>query len=79
MDPSKTPMYWMNGAIEIEEGDVIHWWGSGKPQTQNPVVISNYGPYYLDMGVGNYFGVGYGNYLTWLDLHNNHISQNLFD
>lgn len=66
-------MYWMNGVIEVEEGDVIHWWGSGKPQTSNPVVISNYGPFYLDMGVGNYYGVSYGNYLTWLDLHNQRI------
>jgi hexosaminidase len=55
---------------------VIHWWGSGNPQTSNPVVISNYGPFYLDMGVGNYFGNGYGNYLTWLDLHNQHVSTN---
>ena len=52
-------MYWMNSRIDIEEGDIVHWWGGGQPQTTNPVVISNYGPYYLDMGVGNYFAVNY--------------------
>ena len=47
----------MNSRIDIEEGDVVHWWGGGLPQTTNQVIVSNYGPYYLDMGVGNYFGV----------------------
>lgn len=70
-------MYWMNGQVEIEEGDIVHWWGGGNPQTKNHVVLSNYGPFYLDMGVGNYFAVNYGNYLTWLDLHNQHIARNI--
>lgn len=68
-------MYWMNSKIDIEEGDIVHWWGSGLPQTNNPVVISNYGPFYLDMGVGNYFAVSYGSYSTWLDLYNQNIPK----
>ena len=75
LDPNKTPMYWMNSRIEIEEGDIVHWWGGGMPPTTNPVVISNYGPYYLDMGVGNYFGVNYGQYQTWLDLYNQNLGK----
>lgn len=27
------------------------------------------------MGVGNYFGVNYGSYVTWLDLHNQNIGR----
>lgn len=27
------------------------------------------------MGVGNYFGVQYGSYVTWLDLHNQNIER----
>ena len=65
----------MNSKIDIEEGDIVHWWGSGLPQTENPVVISNYGPFYLDMGVGNYFAVSYGSYATWLDLYNQNIPK----
>ena len=68
-------MYWMNSRINIEEGDIVHWWGSGLPQTTNPVVISNYGPFYLDMGVGNYYAVSYGSYSTWLDLYNQNIGK----
>lgn len=70
-------MYWMNSAIDIEDGDIVHWWGGGYPHTRNPIVISNYGPFYLDMGVGNYFGVNYGSYVTWLDLYNQHIAKNI--
>jgi hypothetical protein len=29
------------------------------------------------MGVGNYFGVGYGSYITWFDLYNQHIGRNI--
>ena len=67
----------MNGRIEIEEGDIVHWWGGGMPQTTNPVVISNYGPYYLDMGVGNYFGVNYGQYVTWLDMYHQNLGKSI--
>lgn len=70
INPKKTPMYWMNTQkIQIEPTDIVHWWGSGLPTTQNKVVISNYGPYYLDMGVGNYLGNRYGSYGTWLSLY----------
>ena len=48
----------------------MHWWGGGLPNTRNPLIISQYGPFYIDMGVGNYLGVAYGTYSTWLDLHN---------
>lgn len=68
-------MYWMNANIEIEDGDIVHWWGGGLPQTQHEIVMSQYGPYYLDMGVGNYLGVAYGNYQTWLDLFNIDINK----
>jgi hypothetical protein len=70
-------MYWMNADVQIEEGDIVHWWGGGNPRTTNQVVLSNYGPFYLDMGVGNYFGVSYGSYVTWLDLYNQHIARNI--
>lgn len=70
-------MYWMNADVQIEEGDIVHWWGGGNPRTNNQVVLSNYGPFYLDMGVGNYFGVSYGSYVTWLDLYNQHIARNI--
>ena len=43
------------------------------PETDCQVVISNYGPFYIDMGVGNYFGFNYGDYVTWLDLYNQDI------
>ena len=75
MDDKKTPMYWMNSVIHVEDGDVVHWWGGGLPQTKNPIVISNYGPFYLDMGVGNYYGVSYGSYTSWLDLHGQNIGR----
>ena len=61
--------------IQIEEGDVVQWWGGGMPSTKHEVVISQYGPFYLDMGVGNYLGVSYGNYQTWLDLYNQDIGR----
>lgn len=47
------------------------------PKTNQKVVISNYGPFYLDMGVGNYFGVNYGTYITWFDLYNQNIGKNI--
>ncbi len=34
------------------------------------VILSMYGKYYLDMGVGNYYGNFYGSYTTWLDFLN---------
>ena len=43
--------------------------------TKHQIVISQYGPFYLDMGVGNYLGVSYGNYQTWMDLYNMYIGQ----
>jgi hexosaminidase len=78
INPKKTPMYWMNTHnMHIEKDDIVHWWGGGLPNTQNKVVISNYGPYYLDMGVGNYLGSGYGSYLTWLDLYNRNVHADI--
>ena len=59
----------------IEEDDVVQWWGGGMPNTHNPVIVSQYGPFYIDMGVGNYLGVSYGNYATWLDLYNQDLGQ----
>lgn len=61
--------------IQIEEGDIVQWWGGGMPNTHNEVIISQYGPFYIDMGVGNYLGVAYGNYATWLDIYNLDISR----
>ena len=65
----------MNSKINVEDEDIVHWWGGGMPQTSNKVVISNYGPYYLDMGVGNYFAVSYGQYSTWLDLYHQDLGK----
>lgn len=53
----------------------MHWWGAALPPTNNPIVISQYGPFYLDMGVGNYLGVSYGNYQTWMDLYMQDIGK----
>jgi hypothetical protein len=39
------------------------------------LIISQYGPFYLDMGVGNYFAVAYGSYSTWFDIHNLDIGR----
>jgi hypothetical protein len=76
LNPNKQFMYWMNfNDIKIEEGDIVHWWGSSLPPTKHKIVISQYGPFYLDMGVGNYLGVSYGNYQTWLDLYNQDIGR----
>ena len=66
----------MNGNnIEIEDGDVAQWWGGGLPATKHEIIISQYGPFYIDMGVGNYLGVSYGSYQTWLDLYNIDIGK----
>lgn len=74
INPEKKAMYWMNSDVNtIEKDDVVHWWGQGIPNTQNKIVISNYGPYYLDMGVGNYLGVGYGSYVNWMDIYGRNI------
>ena len=61
--------------IRIEQGDIVHWWGGGLPSVKFDIVISQYGPFYLDMGVGNYLGVSYGNYQTWMDLYNQNIGR----
>lgn len=65
----------MNAAIHLESDDIVHWWGGGMPEVKNQIVISNYGPFYIDMGVGNYFGFNYGTYVTWLDLYNQNIGK----
>lgn len=65
----------MNGDVQLQKDDVIHWWGSSLPRTQNQIIISQYGPFYIDMGVGNYYGVNYGSYITWLDLYNMDINK----
>ena len=76
LNPNKKYVYWMNSNdIQIEEGDIVQWWGGGMPNTHNEVIISQYGPFYIDMGVGNYLGVAYGNYATWLDIYNLDISR----
>jgi hexosaminidase len=67
----------MNNQLHIQSNDIIHWWGGGLPQTTNKVVISNYGPYYLDMGVGNYYGVAYGRYITWLEFYNRNLKKEI--
>jgi Glycosyl hydrolase family 20, catalytic domain len=76
LNPNKRFIYWMNmNEINIEPGDVVHWWGGGMPFTKHEIIISQYGPFYLDMGVGNYLGVSYGNYQTWLDLYNQDLGK----
>lgn len=78
INKNKTPMYWMNsGNMQIEETDIVHWWGNGLPSTTRKIVISYYGPYYLDMGVGNYLGSGYGSYLTWMDLYHHNPKEEI--
>jgi hypothetical protein len=68
-------MYWMNSQIQIDDRDIVHWWGGGLPDTDKKVVISNYGPYYLDMGVGNYYGVGYGSFITWMEFYGRRLKE----
>jgi hypothetical protein len=61
--------------IKLEGDDIVHWWGGALPSTKFEVIISQYGPFYIDMGVGNYFGVSYGSYGTWLDIYNLNIGR----
>ena len=75
LNSTKQFIYWMNSGIQLEEGDIVHWWGGGLPQTNLEVIISQYGPFYIDMGVGNYYGVNYGTYTTWLDMYNLNIGK----
>jgi len=75
MNPDKKYVYWMNGDISVEEDDIVQWWGGGMPNTRNKVIISIYGPFYLDMGVGNYLGVSYGTFVTWLDLYSQDMGK----
>lgn len=73
LDPKKRPIYWINNnEAKIESNDMIHWWGgTNLPQFNNPVVLSFYGQYYLDLGVGNFLGSPYGMYFNWMDYYNN--------
>lgn len=75
INPNKKFMYWMNSQVFLDNDDIVHWWGNALPDVDNEIVISNYGPFYIDMGVGNYFGFNYGNYVTWLDLYNQDIGK----
>lgn len=77
VNSTKRFIYWMNSGIKLEGDDIVHWWGAGLPDTSHEVIISNYGPYYLDMGVGNYFGVSYGSYNTWLDMFNQNLGKQI--
>lgn len=55
---------------------MIHWWGGiNLPKFNNPVVLSFYGQYYLDLGVGNFLGSAYGMYYTWMDYYNNNPAK----
>ena len=38
-----------------------------------------YGPYYLDMGVGNIFAHPYGMYSTWFDLYNQNLANQIMN
>jgi hypothetical protein len=33
VNQTKKFVYWMNAQINLEEGDVVHWWGGGMPMT----------------------------------------------
>lgn len=66
-----------NGNIDIEEDDIVHWWGDSLPNVQREIVVSNYGPYYLDMGVGNFLGYSYGSYAMWNELYNLNLQSTI--
>lgn len=72
-------MYWVNtqfyGKQSVDADDIVHWWGSNLPYAHrnSKIVISQYGSYYLDMGIGNYMGVSYGTFSTWLDLYSQYL------
>ena len=53
----------------------MHWWGGGLLNTKHEIIISQYGPFYIDMGVGNYLGVSYGSYATWMDIYQLDIAR----
>ena len=70
MNPNKTFIYWEQHRQEVEQDDIIQWWGRSKPlQINRKLIISLFGPFYIDRGVGNYLGRMYGNYSTWLDIY----------
>ena len=77
--PSRQRIYWENNLDNInsfESGDVIHWWGDTRlPNTTNKIIISTYNPLYLDLGVGNYFGMPYGLFSNWLNLYDFNIQS----
>ena len=76
LNPNKKFIYWMNNNdMQIESDDIAQWWGANLPNIKQEIIISQYGPFYLDMGVGNYQGVSYGNYQTWYDLYNQDIGK----
>lgn len=72
-------MFWETGRVsKVGPSDIVHWWGGGFPgNTTNKIVISNYGPYYLDMGVGNFLGSSYGSYTNWLDFYNMNLKRQM--
>jgi hypothetical protein len=72
-------MFWETGRVtKTGPEDIVHWWGGGFPSgTTNKIVISNYGPYYLDMGVGNFLGSSYGSYTNWLDFYNMNLKKSM--
>ena len=79
INPNKHPMFWETGRVaKTGPEDIVHWWGGGFPaNTSNKIVISNYGPYYLDMGVGNFLGSSYGSYTNWLDFYNMNLKKQM--
>ena len=80
MDSTRNRIYWENNFDHLSTfttpNDVIHWWGDGNlPNTTSKIIISTFGPFYIDMGVGNYYGMPYGLYSNWLDLYNQNIYE----
>ena len=50
---------------------MVQWWATKIPPADigRKVIISLFGPFYIDRGVGNYHGSSYGNYSTWRDIY----------
>ena len=55
----------------MENDDIVQWWATKTPSSDinRKVIISLFGPFYIDRGVGNYLGRAYGNYSTWRDIY----------
>jgi hexosaminidase len=81
VSPQKTRVYWTNPAtsfLQFQNNDVLQWWGTTSELTSsfpanptNKYILSNSDYFYLDCGMGNYFGnpSWCDPFHTWADMY----------